>query len=105
MSFVNNFYTHQLEDESISGSIIIKTNSDTTYIENRPQSTLRDRMIDYVATHNKPTKSDILINVSSSGTAQVLVTGLLKSGIFIEHKFDCNHCTYYTLDKSKIGIV
>lgn len=90
-----------VEDESLNGSVVIgKLPED--YSEHKPKLNLRDRIIDFVKTHEKPTKSDIFINVSSSGTTQQIVSGLIKREIFIEKFLECHNCTYFELDESKI---
>ncbi len=91
-------------DDSIDGSVVGKTASDTTrYIEDLPKSSLRDRMIEFVIKKGKATKSDIFLQISGSGSAQVMVSSLIQNGILEEHYFDCNHCKYYTINQSKVN--
>lgn len=90
-----------VEDESLNGSVMIgKLPED--YKEYKPKGNLRDRIIDYVKTHEKPTRTGISMGVSSSGTAGTIITGLVKQGVFREKFFDCYNCTYFELDESKI---
>ena len=93
-------------DDSINGSIVGKTASDTTrYMENEPKMLLRDKVIKYVIEKGKASKSDILLHISGSGTAQFLITNLVRSGVFVEHFYECNHCKYFTVDKTKVNTV
>lgn len=91
-----------IEDDSLNGSIINKSGCTLESIPQIKQMSLRDKMIDYVINHIKPTKEEVYIHISSSGTAQALMAGLIKCGIFTEHKFECNHCSYLEVDKSKV---
>lgn len=93
-----------IEDDSINGSVVDKTASDTTNYRTKQPTTLRDRILEYVERTERPTKGSIFINVSSSGTAGSIVSALIQEGIFIEHKFDCGNCVYYAIDKTKIRI-
>lgn len=90
-----------LEDDSINGSTVIIDKSSKVNII-KPKMTLRDRMIDYVINNEKPTKGDIFSNVSSSGTAQVILTSLITTGVYIQHKFECGSCVWYEVDKTKV---
>ncbi len=93
-----------IEDDRLNGSVVGRTASDTVkYIENMPKSSLRDRVIGFVIDKGQVTKSDIFLQISGSGTAQVLVSNLIQNGILIEHNFDCGHCKFYTIDQSKVS--
>ncbi len=91
-------------DDSLNGSVVGSTASDTIkYIEDIPKSSLRDRMIEFVIKKGKATKSDMYLNISGSGSAQVLVSNLIQNGIFEEHYFNCHNCKYYTINQSKVN--
>tara|TARA_R100000458_G_C8216147_1_gene202049 strand:- start:550 stop:840 length:291 start_codon:yes stop_codon:yes gene_type:complete len=92
-----------IEDDSINGSIIEPIKQQTEE-KVRPSTTLRDKLIDYGIKEGEFTKEDLYLNVSSSGVATVIVKSLIQKGIFVEHKFNCNHCKFYTIDKTKINI-
>lgn len=89
-----------VEDDSIDGATVKPLAVE--YQEQKPKGNLRDRIIDYVKTHDKPTKTGIFMGVSSSGTAGTIIRGLVKQGVFREKFFDCHNCTYFELDNSKI---
>ena len=92
-----------IEDDSINGSIIEPIKQQTEE-KVRPSTTLRDMLIDYGIKEGEFTKEDLYLNVSSSGVATVIVKSLIQKGIFVENKFNCNHCKFYTIDKTKINI-
>ena len=96
----------ELEDDTINGSVIGKTNSDVSNeqieAENKPKLNLQQKLIEWAVEHPRTTKEELYIHVSSSGTAQVIITGLIREGIFMEHKFDCNSCIYFEVDKTKV---
>lgn len=86
-----------LEDDSINGSVLI-TGSSNDYTEKTDKKLrLQDRIIEYLLSHPKATKGDILTNVSSSGTCQILVSSLIRQGII-------NEIHYLEIDKTKINI-
>jgi len=94
--------TPLVADDSIEGSIISNKSEPVEYQEQKPKLNLRDRIIDYVKTHEKSTKVDIHVGVSSSGITGTIITALVKQGVFIEKFFDCHNCTYFEVDNSKI---
>jgi len=100
----------ELED-GLNGSIIGKTTSDCSneqiQKEAKPKMNLQGRIIEYVITHKneKPTRNDVFTHISGSGTCGVILTSLIKSGIFQEEFFECNTCTYLVPDETKINIV
>ena len=94
-----------IEDDSISGSTTFKKRVIHDELIQKPPLNMRDRMIDYVIKHPKTTRGDLYIHVSSSGASSNMITSFIKSGIFIENKFDCNHCTYLEVDKSKVFLI
>jgi len=97
-----------VEDDSLNGSIIGKTNSDVSNeqiaMENRPKLTIRDKLIEYTLTHDKVQKGDLFIHVSGSGTCNTILSGLIRAGIFVEHKFECGSCLWYSVDETKVNI-
>jgi len=97
-----------VEDDRINGSVIGKTKSDVSNEDlekqNRPKLPLQERLIEYALTHDKPTKGDLFIHVSSSGTAGSIISALVSGGIFIEKKFECGSCIYFEVDQTKVNI-
>ena len=96
-------------DDGLNGSIIGKTSSDVSNEQiktaNQPKMNLMSKLIDWAMAHPKSTKDSLFLNISSSGSAQVIITGLIRSGVFVEHYFDCHSCKYFTVDETKINIV
>lgn len=94
-----------LEDDSISGSVIVTSQEGIVEqpIVQKPNTpiTLRDKILHYVDTHDKPTKGGIFTHVSASGSAGSIVSAFIREGIFIEKKFDCGNCVYFELDKKR----
>ena len=94
-----------IEDDSINGSRVDKTKSDTNnYRNNRQPSTLRDRILHYAINTEKPTKGGIFTHVSGSGSCGTLVSALISERILIEHKFECGSCVYFEVDKTKVKL-
>ncbi len=95
-----------IEDDSINGSRVDKTTSDTTtYIQQpKPKATMRDRIIDYILTHDKVQKDMLFIHISGSGVCSTIVSGLIRSGVIVENKFDCGNCVWYSIDETKVNI-
>ncbi len=97
------------DDDRLDGSIIGKTSSDVSNEqlekENRPKPPIRDRLIEYVLTHDKVQKGDLFIHISGSGTCNTILSGLIRAGIFVEHTFECGSCHWYSVDQVKINIV
>ena len=79
---------------------LVQTGFGIISIKNNNQT----KLIDYGIKEGEFTKEDLYLNVSSSGVATVIVKSLIQKGIFVEHKFNCNHCKFYTIDKTKINI-
>jgi len=102
-------YIQSLEDDSINGSVIGKTKSDVSNEDleeqNKPKLPLQERLIEYAVTHDKPTKGELFIHVSSSGTAGAIISALVSGGIFIEKQLDCGSCVYFEVDQTKVNIV
>lgn len=92
-------------DDSLEGSYKVPYISKNIEHIVKPKFNIRDRLIDWVDTHEKTTKGDLLINVSSSGVANGVITALVRCGILVEHYFDCHNCTFYTLDKTKVNTI
>jgi hypothetical protein len=96
-----------IEDDSINGSVIGKTASDCSaedLIRQRPKTTIRDRLIDYVLTHDKVQKGDLFIHISGSGSCNTILSGLIRAGIFVEHTFECGSCHWYSVNETKVNI-
>ena len=94
-----------MDDESLEGSYKKpKLHSTLETIIVMPKATLQDRLITYAIEHPKTTRDDLFINISSSGTAGKIITGLVRSRIFVQRYFDCNTCTYFEVDQTKINI-
>ena len=94
-----------MDDESLEGSYKkpkIRSTLETVII--MPKLTLQDRLITYAIEHQKTTRDDLFIHISSSGIAGKIITGLVRSRIFVQHYFDCNNCTYFEVDQTKINI-
>lgn len=102
--------TRSLEDDGINGSVIGKTTSDVSNEQiinsNKPKLNLQSRIIEYIIEHKneKPTRGDVFVHVSGSGTSGVIITSLIKAGVFREEFFECKTCTYLIPDETKVNI-
>lgn len=95
-----------MRKDSINDSLdgVYRTGTVVKHKKQMPHLTLKDRIISYVFEHPKTTKSDIFINISSSGSAGTIVSSLISTGVFIEKRFDCGNCKYYIVNEEKINI-
>ncbi len=94
-------------DDGLNGSIIGKTTSDCTneqIYKDKPKSTMRDRIIDYILTHEKVQKDELFIHISGSGVCSTIISGLVRVGVIVENKWDCGNCVWYSINKEKINI-
>lgn len=94
-----------LEDDSINGSRVDITASDTTdYMDQRKPKALRDRILDYALNTTRPTRNSIAVYVSGSGSAGTIISGFIREGVFIEKLMECGNCIYFEVDKTKVHL-
>ena len=96
-----------LEDDSINGSVVGKTDSDVSneqIYKYKPKTIMRDRIIEYILTHEKVQKDELFIHISGSGVCSTIILGLVRAGVIVENKFDCGNCVWYSIDQEKINI-
>ncbi len=93
------------DDDNLNGSIIGKTNSDVSNEQiYKPKTIMRDRIIEYILTHEKVQKDELFIHISGSGVCSTIILGLVRAGVILETKFDCGNCVWYSIDQEKINI-
>jgi len=94
-----------LDDDSINGSRVDKTSSDTTnYMDQRKPKALRDRILDYAINTTRPTRNSIAVYVSGSGSAGTIISGFIREGVFIEKLMECGNCIYFKVDMTKVHL-
>ncbi len=94
-----------LDDDSINGSRVDTTASDTTsYMDQRKPKALRDRILDYAIHTTRPTRNSISVYVSGSGSAGSIISGFIREGVFIQKFFECGNCVYFEVDMTKVHL-
>ncbi len=93
-----------LEDDSIDGSRVDLTASDTTNYMNKKPKALRDRILDYAINTTRPTRNSIAVYVSGSGSAGTIISGFIREGVFIEKLMECGNCIYFEVDMTKVHL-